>query len=79
MANRALLHRNQLAAFMEFLEKEGIEFRDGRGDWQVLQVKNRRHGGWDSIFDSLRKEHYVVPRPLIGLVKKFIKTKRKEI
>ena len=77
MPDRALLHRNQLPSFIEFLEAEGIEFRDGRGDWQVLQIKNQKHGGWDSIFDSLRKEHYIVPHPLIGLVKKFIKTKRK--
>lgn len=73
---RDLLHFNQLEAFKAFLDKRGTRHRPPRGDFQVLQVE--KHGNqWEALYKRLdAPEHFTVPKPLVGLVIEFIKTKK---
>ena len=76
--SRNLLHKSKLENFKTWLMKEGIQFRPGRGDFEVIQIFTKnRHNPWQCIFDRLdTKEHYTVAAPLEGLVYEFIKATR---
>ena len=73
--DRALLHKDKLESFKQWLDCKGREHRPGRGEWQLLQVK---HGsGWQAIFSRLdMPEHTTVPAPLVPLVRAFIRESR---
>lgn len=72
MADRALLHRTHLQPFKEWLALHGHLWRDGRGDFQVLQVLQGHQ--WHCIYERLKMpEHYTVTGPLTRLVRQFIK------
>jgi hypothetical protein len=75
MAARSLLHKSKLEDFKSWLTHKGREFRDGRGAYQVLQIK---HGtGWQVIYERLdMPEHLTVTEPLIPLVLSFIRESR---
>lgn len=75
MASRCLLHKTRLNEFREWCGLNGIECRDGRGDYQVLQV----HIGhkWHAIYDRVyMPEHLTVPVPLLSMVRRFIHTSK---
>lgn len=73
MARRNLLHKSKLQAFKDWMTAEGIEWRDGKGGYQVIQIKTRN--GWSAIYDSDkdRREHYTVQHELQGAVWRFLK------
>lgn len=73
MAARNLLHKTKLQEFKKFLDAEGIAYRPGKGDYQVLQVEHPEHG-WVVIYEKLHSpEHFSIPWKMVGLVEKFIK------
>ncbi|MBY4730779.1 hypothetical protein K6V90_09565 [Cupriavidus pauculus] len=75
--SRCLLHKSKLKAFKEWLTAIGIEHRQPRGDFQVLQVKVKT--GWQCVFDRLdTKEHYTVAAPLESTVRRFINAAAKD-
>lgn len=68
MANRYTLHVSKLDDFKEWLNSEGIPYRPGKGNYQVLQVRTEKDG-WQCIFkrDDM-PEHYSVNDKLMRLV-----------
>ena len=76
MMSKCLLHKTKLEEFKSFLDKEGLPYRDGKGDWQVLQVcKDGKH--WNSVFIRLdMPEHFTTDRHLDGLVAKFCRQRK---
>lgn len=69
--SRNLLHHSKLAEFKNFLNSYGIPFREGRGDFQVMQVYV--DGAWHAVYYRIHaQEHYTVVRPLDNLVEMFI-------
>lgn len=75
MASRSLLHKNKLSEFKSWCEANGFECRDGRGDYQVLQVKV--DAKWHVVYArNYMPEHLTVPRPLINMVNKFMREKK---
>ena len=72
--SRNLLHVSHLPSFQEFLIRNFIPFRPGRGNFQVLQIQ-LEDGQWACIYNRLEMpEHYSVDRRLDPLVKSYIKT-----
>ena len=71
MMSKCLLHKTKLEEFKSFLDKEGLPHREGKGDWQVLQVcKDGKH--WNCVFTRLdMPEHFTTDKHLDGLVAKF--------
>lgn len=74
--SRCLLHITKLDEFKKFLDKEGLQHRDGRGEWQVLQVcKDGKH--WNNVYSRLNMpEHFTTDRHLDNLVAKFCRQDR---
>lgn len=71
MANRTTLHVSRLEAFKRWLEQQGIAYRPGKGDFQMLQVLTEEHG-WQCVFRRLdMPEHYTVQDKLMPLVRRF--------
>jgi len=70
MANRCTLHKFKIDEFVDWLDKEDIEWRDGKGDWQVLQVKTDK--GWSPIYTRIKGDHLVIQQALKSIVKRFI-------
>ena len=71
--NCNLLHKTKLPAFIQWLRTSGIQYRDGRGTYQVLQVLTQKTS-WQCVFDRHdATQHYTVAAPLEGIVRKFIK------
>ena len=75
MARRNLLHVDKLEDFKDWLNREMIEHRPGKGTWEVLQVKTD-DGIWPKIYDRGTGErkltHYTVQDKLVPLVQQFI-------
>lgn len=72
MANRNMLHMPKLEALKEWLACKGIEHRDGKGEWEVLQVL--QDGEWRKVYKRLNmKEHYTVQSKLVPLISEFVK------
>lgn len=77
MANRCTLHLSHMEAFKQWLAENSYAFRDGKGDFQVLQVMTD-NDGWQSIYSRLdMPEHYTVQDKLMYLVKRFFLANRK--
>lgn len=79
MSTRNLLHKEKLEQFIAFLDSKDIEHREGKGAWEVIQVYYQSHvdglnAGWAVIHTKMRGDHLSVPKELVGLVKKFIKS-----
>ena len=73
MAERCLLHKSKLDEFECWCSLYGIETRPGKGEWQVLQVKDPKYG-WQVVFDRKDSpEHYTINDKLRNLVWNFIK------
>lgn len=79
--SRNLLHKSKLAELKEWLERQGIEFRETSADFQVLQIRYVTRQGpviWASIYERHSgSEHYTNDKRLDGLVFAFIKDSRK--
>lgn len=79
---RNLLHKSKLQDFRLWLAQQGIAFREGRGEYQVMQVQavgglHGRH--WQCIFDrDSATEHYTVASPLERLVTRYIIDRKNE-
>jgi hypothetical protein len=74
--SRNLLHVSKLGAFKAWLAENAIEHRDGRGGYEVLQVKTKK-GIWQCVFRRAdMPEHYTVAYPLEPMVRRFIKETR---
>lgn len=43
------LSANEIPAFRKFLEARGFKCRDGKGEWQSLQVQNITDRGWKAF------------------------------
>ena len=43
------LNTIEIPAFRKFLEDRGFKCRDGKGDWQSLQVQNITNRGWKAF------------------------------
>ena len=74
MSTRNLLHKDKLEQFKAFLDSKEIEYREGKGTWEVLQVWNRGSKRFDVIHTSMRGDHFSVPQRLLKLVNRFIKS-----
>ena len=46
---KSKLSTNEIPAFRKFLEDRGFKCRDGKGDWQLLQVQNIADRGWKAF------------------------------
>lgn len=70
--SRSLLHATKLDLFKAWLDIEGIEHRPGRGEYEVLQIKQNGKD-WYCIFkrDGVLT-HYTNDRRLDTLVERFI-------
>lgn len=47
--SKSKLSTNEIPAFRKFLEARGFKCRDGKGDWQSLQVQNITDRGWKAF------------------------------
>ena len=47
--SKSKLNTNEIPAFRKFLEARGFKCRDGKGDWQALQVQNIADRGWKAF------------------------------
>ena len=43
------LNTNEIPSFRKFLEARGFKCRDGKGDWQAMQVQNITDRGWKAF------------------------------
>lgn len=74
--SRSLLATKKLPEFIAYCSKIGVETREGKGDYQALQVK-LKSGSWMPIYErSGDNFHLTVPSCLHGLVWSFIKQSR---
>lgn len=46
---KSKLSTNEIQAFRKFLEARGFKCRDGKGEWQALQVQNISDKGWKAF------------------------------
>ena len=73
MAIRCLLHKNKLKELKSWLSSQDLEWREGQGPYQLMQIRKPRLDGWDVIYErNDMKEHVTVVEPLIPLVRRFI-------
>lgn len=47
--SKSKLNTNEIPDFRKFLEARGFKCRDGKGDWQALQVQNIDDRGWKAF------------------------------
>ena len=47
--SKSKLNTNEIPSFRKFLEDRGFKCRDGKGDWQSLQVQNIADRGWKAF------------------------------
>lgn len=79
MADRCTLHKTKLESFKKYLDSQGISYREGKGDYQALQVKTGRHG-WQCIYEKNEMpEHYSVQDKLMYLIREFLVDQKKNI
>ena len=73
--SRNLLHKSALPQFKDWLTSKHIEWREGRGAFQVMQVA-LPGGQWGVVYDRIEApEHYTVTRPMEPLVRRFIQAR----
>lgn len=73
---RCTLHLTHLEPFKEWLNTQGCAWREGKGEYQVLQVLTPKDG-WQIIFRRAdMPEHYTVNAKLLPLVTRFIRSRK---
>lgn len=69
-----LLHISRIEEFKEWMNSKGIEWRDPRGDYQVIQIKIPNNTQWACVYErGHMPEHYTTDYRIDGIVHKFIK------
>ena len=80
MTSRCLLHKKDVGDFAMWCLSQGILTREGRGDFQVLQVK--KGNNWLVIYERMDTHaghpivHMTVPTPLVSTVKRFLRDRK---
>lgn len=80
MTSRCLLHKKDIGDFAMWCRVNGIETREGRGDFQVLQVRKGKN--WQTIYERMDTHagneivHMTVPTPIENIVRRFISDKK---
>ncbi|MHC3123191.1 hypothetical protein [Acinetobacter sp. GN11] len=74
MSKRALLHKSKLESFKSWLIENQIQYREGKGDFQVLQVEAKDR--FYPIYDRFQGDHLTAQRELIPLVKRYIASEK---
>ena len=70
--HRQLLRKNRLSDLKAFLDNYKIEWREGKGKWEIIQI-HMDNDTWQSIFKRAKgSSHFTVPDPLIELIKAFL-------
>lgn len=59
--SKSKLNTNEIPSFRKFLEARGFKCRDGKGDWQLLQVQNIADRGWKAFCHNAK---WVVTSPV---------------
>lgn len=78
MPQANLLAKTQLDKFKAWLTAHGHTWRDGRGQYQVIQVQLAGQAGWHVIYYREHNPvHYSVPWPLGPAVQQFINDKKR--
>lgn len=74
MFKRALLHKSKLEGFKSWLIENQIQYRAGKGDYQVLQVEveNRFY----PIYDRHQGNHFTTQKELMPLVRRYIASEK---
>lgn len=52
--SKSKLNTNEIPAFRKFLEARGFKCRDGKGDWQSMQVQSIDGRGWSAFCFNTR-------------------------
>lgn len=68
--SKSKLNKNEIPAFRKFLEDRGFKCRDGKGDWQALQVQNINDRGWKA-FCFNKRDVVTSPVEFDALIKVF--------
>lgn len=84
MARRNLLHKAYLEEFKTYLTQKGVQFREGKGTYQVLQVQVAAWlpGGktgfvWSPIYEKdSSTEHYTIQEELTSTVHLFVRSRK---
>lgn len=74
MFKRATLHKSKLESFKSWLIENQIQYRDGKGDFQVLQVEVKDR--FYPIYNRLQGDHLTTQRELTPLVKRYIASEK---
>jgi len=65
------LHKTHLEEFKQFLMSEGIAYREGKGQYQIMQAQTQ-DAGWQAVFiKNEMPEHYSVNSKLMPTVNLF--------
>lgn len=73
--SRNLLHKSTLPQFKEWLDRKHIQWREGKGEFQVIQVALPGNQ-WGVVYDRITApEHYTVTAPMESLVRRFIQAR----
>lgn len=77
MTARNLLHKRRVDEFAQWMTDEDIPWREGRGEYEILQVQ-LPNGGWACLYRRENMpEHVTVDKRLVELVHAFLsQTKR---
>ncbi len=77
MAIRCVLHKTKLDEFKAWLAEVGIDYRPGKGCYQVLQVM--ANGKFTPVYDSAKhsREHYSVQDELMPTIRHFLRESKR--
>lgn len=67
---RCTLHKSKLEDFKEYLIKFDIKFREGKGDYQVIQVGVL--GRFYQVFKRHGGDHYTTQKELLPTIKNYL-------
>lgn len=69
-----LLHISKLEGFKSWLKGQEIPYRDGKGEYQVIQVKTPKFG-WQVVYlRNKATEHYSINAKLVSTVERFLRS-----
>ncbi len=70
--SRNRLHKAKIGDFKAWLGRQGMFWREGRGEYQILQVEVSPNTWWCVYRRADMKEHYTVDSRLDGLLTLFL-------
>lgn len=78
MGKRNTFHKSHMPEFKAWMDESLIQYRDGKGDFQVLQVMTANNG-WQCIYDRIdAPEHYTVQEKLMPTVIAFLRSRKSD-